>query len=37
MEQVYFAGTPCAAGILEGMAHYGLLWQPAPTQLKEVA
>jgi sucrose-phosphate synthase len=37
MEQVYFAGTPCAAGILEGMAHYGLGWQPAPTHLKEVA
>ena len=23
MDQVYFAETPCASGILEGMAHYG--------------
>lgn len=29
MEQVYFAGTPCAAGIIEGMRHYGFAWQPA--------
>jgi sucrose-phosphate synthase len=30
MEKVYFAGTPCAAGIIEGMTHYGFAWQPAP-------
>lgn len=30
MEQVYFAGAPCAAGILEGMAHYGFVWPQTP-------
>lgn len=37
MEQVYFAGAPCAAGVLEGMAHYGLKWQSASAQQKEAA
>jgi len=37
MEQVYFAGTPCASGILEGMTHYGFAWQPAPTLQREAA
>ncbi|MCL5060731.1 MAG: HAD-IIB family hydrolase [Candidatus Thermoplasmatota archaeon] len=37
MEQVYFAGTPCAFGILEGMDHYGLRWRAAQAELKEVA
>ncbi len=37
MEQVYFADMPYATGILEGMDHYGLMWQPAPAELKEVA
>lgn len=37
LEQVYFAGTPCAAGVLEGMAHYGLAWQARAEPLKEVA
>jgi len=31
MDQVYFAATPCASGILEGMTHYGLLHAPGPT------
>lgn len=26
-EQVYFADTPCASGVLEGMLHYGFTWQ----------
>ena len=29
LEQVYFAGTPCANGIIEGMAHYGFAWPSA--------
>jgi len=37
MDQVYFAGTPCASGILEGMAHYGLVRTPAPDSHKEAA
>lgn len=37
LEQVYFAETPCASGILEGMAHYGFAWQPVPAALKEAA
>lgn len=36
-EQVYFAGTPCAAGILEGMTHYGFTWQPKPVPQLETA
>ena len=28
-EQVYFAGTPCASGVLEGMTHYGFTWKRA--------
>lgn len=35
MEQVYFAGSPCAAGILEGMAHYGFAWKPAQAAAEE--
>jgi sucrose-phosphate synthase len=30
LEQVYFAGAPCAYGVLEGMAHYGLIESPQP-------
>lgn len=37
MEQVYFAGAPCAAGILEGMAHYGLAAGPSPAPQPEKA
>ncbi len=37
LEQVYFASTPCASGILEGMAHYGQGWSPAPVSHKEAA
>lgn len=37
LEQVYFAGTPCAAGILEGMAHYGFAWQPTQAPQWEAA
>jgi len=37
MDQVYFAATPCASGILEGMTHYGLLHAPAPDSPKEAA
>ncbi len=28
-EQVYFASTPCASGILEGMTHYRFTWKRA--------
>ena len=37
MEQVYFADTPCAAGILEGMNHYGFLWHPDDVRHEEAA
>jgi len=37
MDQVYFAGTPCASGILEGMAHYGFVGQPRLDQQPEAA
>jgi len=37
MDQVYFAATPCASGILEGMTHYGLLHAPALDSPKEAA
>ena len=37
LEQVYFAEAPCAAGILEGMAHYGFAWHPARTLQQEAA
>jgi sucrose-phosphate synthase len=37
MDQVYFASTPCASGILEGMAHYGFVGQPLPDQQPEAA
>lgn len=37
LEQVYFAGTPYAAGILEGMAHYGFAWQPVPAPQRDAA
>ena len=36
LDQVYFAEARCAAGVLEGMAHYGLVARPAEI-LKEVA
>ncbi|MEW6591675.1 MAG: HAD family hydrolase, partial [Pseudomonadota bacterium] len=36
LDQVYFAEARCAAGVLEGMAHYGLVARPAEV-LKEVA
>lgn len=28
LENVYFAGTPCARGIIEGLLHYEFAWQP---------
>ncbi|WP_324780345.1 HAD-IIB family hydrolase [Thiobacillus sedimenti] len=37
VEQVYFAGAPCASGILEGMAHYGFAWQPDDALRQEAA
>ncbi|MBW8363137.1 MAG: HAD-IIB family hydrolase [Rhizobium sp.] len=37
LEQIYFAGTPSASGILEGMAHYGFACSPAPTLQQEAA
>ncbi len=37
MEQIYFAGTPCAWGIIEGITHYGFDWQAAPTPQPEMA
>ncbi|MEW6416127.1 MAG: HAD family hydrolase [Pseudomonadota bacterium] len=37
LEQVYFAEAACAAGVLEGMMHYGLVHRPASLSLKEVA
>ncbi len=37
LEQVYFAEAPSASGILEGMAHYGFLTDPAPGLHKEAA
>ncbi len=36
-EQVYFAEKPSASGILEGIAHYGVAWNPAPILEREVA
>ena len=37
LEQIYFAETPSASGILEGMAHYGFACNPAPTLQQEAA
>jgi len=37
MDQVYFADTPCASGILEGMAHYGFVGEPLPVPQPEAA
>ena len=37
LEQVYFAESPCASGILEGMVHYGFAWNPTPTLQREAA
>lgn len=37
LEQVYFAEAPCAAGILEGMAHYGHVWPGAAIRQREAA
>lgn len=37
LEQVYFAEAPCAAGILEGIAHYGFAWHPARALQQEAA
>ncbi|ODU04636.1 MAG: HAD family hydrolase [Thiobacillus sp. SCN 63-1177] len=37
LEQIYFAETPSASGILEGMAHYGFACNPAPTLLQQEA
>ncbi len=36
-DQVYFAEARYAAGILEGMAHYGFAWQPARALHTEAA
>lgn len=37
MDQVYFADTPCASGILEGMAHYGFVGEPLPIPQPQAA
>jgi sucrose-phosphate synthase len=37
LEQVYFAESPSASGILEGMAHYGFVGSPDPTLQQEAA
>lgn len=37
LEQVYFAGAPCAAGVLEGMVHYGLVGAPRAEPHREAA
>ena len=37
MDQVYFADTPCASGILEGMAHYGFVGGTLPVPQPEAA
>jgi sucrose-phosphate synthase len=37
MDQVYFADTPCAYGILEGMAHYGFVGKTLPVPQPEAA
>ncbi|MDP3586346.1 MAG: HAD-IIB family hydrolase [Thiobacillus sp.] len=37
MDQVYFADTPCASGILEGMAHYGFVGEPLPVPQPQAA
>ncbi len=37
LEQVYFAKTPCAYGIIEGMAHYGFAWHEVPVLQGESA
>ncbi len=36
-EQVYFAEKPSASGILEGIAYYGVAWNPAPILEREAA
>ena len=37
LEHVYFAGSPCAFGIIEGIDHYGFGWQPESTRQPEAA
>lgn len=37
LEQVYFAETPCALGIVEGMLHYDFAWHPEPVQQEALA
>lgn len=37
LEQIYFAETPYAYGIIEGMAHYGFAWHEAPVLQGEPA
>ena len=37
LEHVYFAGSPCAFGIFEGMEHCGFTWQPESTRQPEAA
>ena len=37
LEHVYFAGAPCAFGIIEGIRHYGFAWQSEPAQELETA
>jgi sucrose-phosphate synthase len=36
LEQIYFAQAHCAAGILEGLAHYGFGGDGVPHQKVEV-
>ncbi|MFZ5576093.1 MAG: HAD-IIB family hydrolase [Pseudomonadota bacterium] len=37
LDQVYFAKAVCAAGVLEGMAHYGWVRRPSAEPEKEMA
>ncbi len=37
LEHVYFAGAPCAWGIIEGIDHYGFGWQTEPDLQQDVA